>query len=256
MKRSAILLTLAALFSMASAQSDASTIESWQMNDPVGTGLPDLANDAGSAAWAGAAAQVATNGSGALAYSVGADGSDNVFRNATLTNPDQTSGVFELAFNYVSADLSGGDDAGANVGYGFRDTATNSDLFIVRLHEQSGTLRLQTRIGGANTNLENFGVASLSSLAVRAVADLDADLLDVYWKLGVSAEQSALDIPIPDGEFDIVRMVANTNSADWGANDIVTVDFVTVSQIPEPAGFVLLGLGCATLAIARGRRGF
>ncbi len=212
----------------------AAVLESWQFNDPLGTELTSLTNDISSATWSPDASNATTDGVGALAYSQGADATDNIFRTATLTNKDQASGIFELEFSILAADLSGGDTAGANVGFGLRDESGN-DLFLVRLHKGSNKLKLQTRIGSTNTNLNTFGTNILGGseqpLLVRAVADLDTDLLDVFWTIGAGAEQSSLDIAINDFEFDQVRMVANTNITDWGASDSVTVDYLTVSSV-------------------------
>jgi hypothetical protein len=219
-------------------------IEDWQFNDDSGTQFSGLVNDAGSASWGGNTANATADGDGNLQFTVGADAGDNIFRNATLTNPDQSSGVFELAFEYAGVTLAGGDATGANVGFGMRDSSTNSDLFLVRVQKQNGTLRLQTRISGTNTNLENFGVDTLTDpLAVRAVADLDTGLLDVYWTLGANPEQSSLGIAMAAGEFDLVRLIANTNSTDWGTADIVDVNYLTVSTIPEPSAAILLAGG-------------
>ncbi len=215
-------------------------VEDWQFSDTAGTQLPDLINDAGSASFSGSKDNVVADGDGNLQFTVGADASDNVFRNAELTNPDRNSGIFELAFEFAAATLSGGDATGANVGFGMRDSTSNSDLFLVRLQKQNSMLRLQTRIGATNTDLENFGSDTLSApLAVRALADLDAGTLDVFWTLGAGPEQSSLGIAMAPGEFDLVRLFGNTNATDWGTADVVDVSYLTVSTIPEPATLVL-----------------
>lgn len=248
MKSTTLLLTL--LLASVPQCVSAVVIESWQFNETVGTQISGLTNDIGSASFSGDKPQVTTDGAGALAFSQGADGSDNVFRIATLTTPNQTSGIFELEFSILSADLSGGDGAGANVGFGFRESDTNTDLFVLRLHEQSDTLRIQTRIGGTNSNLYNFGANVLAGadtpLVLRAVADLDHDLLDVYYTLGTGTEQSSLGIAIPDLQFDEIRMIANTNSTDWGAADLVTVDYLTLSQVETATGDVVLEVNTTT----------
>lgn len=223
----------------------AATIESWQFNDAAGVSLSDLANSAGTAVWNSNAANAVADGAGALVYSAGADASDNIFRTAPLTTPNLDSGIVELALLVRDAALAGGDASGANVGFGLREDGSNDDLFVVRLHRQNGALRLQTRItdesnATSNTTLTNFGTDSISDLLIRAVVDLDADMLDVHWKLGAGAEQSSTGIALRDREVDIVRMIANTNSTDWGADDTVALDFLTVAAIPEPATLPLL----------------
>ena len=240
MKRTLDYLLPLLFLSMMVNVSSAIVIESWQFNETAGTQFTGLINDAGSASFSSNKAQVVTDGVGALEFSQGSSGTDNIFRNATLTAPNQTTGTFEMEFSLLAADLSGGDATGANIGFGFRESGSNTDLFLVRLHEQSGTLRLQTRISGTNTNLHNFGadalIAADTPLLVRAVADLDNDLLDVFYTLGAGAEQSALAIAIPNLEFDQIRMVANTNNTDWGATDVVTLDYLTLSTEASGGG--------------------
>lgn len=226
-------------------------LEDFQFEDTAGTTLPSVANDAGTASFSGAAANVATDNAGNLEFTVGADASDNVFRNAALTTQGATTGVYELAFSF-SGSIAGGDATGANVGFGIRDdAATDVDLFIVRLHRQSSTLRLQTRIGNTNTNLENFGTTSVTNLTVRAVFNLDTDTMDVFWNNNGAGEQSSLGIAINDGELDMLRLASNTNTTDWGSSDVVDVGYLTLSSVPEPSSAALLGLGGLALILRR-----
>lgn len=219
----------------------ATPLEDWQFEDTEGTDLPSLANSAGSASFAGAAANAQTDDSGNLSFTVGVDAADNIFRNATVSNPNQTEGEYELAFEFVSADLSTGDITGANVGFGIRDDS-NNDLFLVRLHKQNGTVRLQTRVGNTNTDLEDFGGTSVSNLSVRVVFDLGNDRFDVYWSQPGSSEKCSTNIPMSDVdlELDIVRLLANTNTDDWGATDQIDVGYLTLSSYTAPAPAVAI----------------
>ncbi|BCX49808.1 hypothetical protein HAHE_37160 [Haloferula helveola] len=211
----------------------ATVLEHWEFEDVAGTQFTGLANSAGSASFSGNKDQVQTDGAGNLVFGVGADASDNVFRNATLTVPGQTTGVFEMEWTYPSATIEGGDATGANVGFGFRD-AGGTDLFLVRLQRQNSELRLQHRVGTSNTDLEDFNATTIADLRVRVVADLDADTFDVYWQLGAGPEQSSTGIAMSATglNFDEVRMTANTNTTDWGATDSVSVGELKVSELP------------------------
>lgn len=208
-------------------------IEQWLFEETAGTQFSGLINSAGSASFSGDKSNVTADGSGNLAFAVGADATDNVFRNATLTTAGRTSGVFEMEWTYSAADLGGGDAGGANVGFGFRDSGGN-DLFNVRLHKQSGTLRLQTRVAGSNVDLENFGGTTVADLRVKVVADLDARTFDVFWQVGAGPELSTTGIAMdPAGlTFDDIRMLANTNTDDWGPSDSVSVADLTLSEMP------------------------
>ena len=261
MFRYRLFLLGAGLLLVAPAAADATLVESWQFNDTAGTALNVLANDVvGGANFTGSKPQVTADGAGALKFTVGLDASDNVFRNATLASPNNSTGVFELAFSFLTADFSGGGAAsGANVGFGARDES-GGDLFLVRLQETSADkIKLQVKTGSTST-LNNFGVGVLSGtdtpLNIRAVFDLDTDLLDVFWTIGAGAEQSSLGIAIPNLEFDQVRLVANTNTDDWGAADSVTVDYLTVSTVavPEPSTFGLWAVGFAIAGLRSHRR--
>ncbi|QHI69085.1 endo-1,4-beta-xylanase [Tichowtungia aerotolerans] len=209
-------------------------LEDWQMNEAAGANLSGLVNSAGSAVWSGDKENVQTDGSGNLLFSVGANSSDNLYRNSTLTQNGVTNGVYQLSFAFPSATLAGGDAAGASVGFGLRDETTSSDLFLIRLQRQNSELRLQTRIGTTNTDIYDFNATSLpGALAIRAVFDLDADLMDLYYSIDGGAEVSETDIVINDGVMDAVRMACSLNNVDFGAADFVAVDYLTLSRINE-----------------------
>ena len=219
-------------------------IESWQFSEAAGTGFTGLINSAGTATWPTDVAFVTTDGNGGLQFTQGDSPTANIFRSANLSSPNQNSGKYALEWAYSSAtlsDLASGD----NVGFGIRDTSANVDPFVVRLYEQSGTLRLQTRINNVNSELFNFGTDSLTSpLVVQAVADLDNDLLDVH--ISGAENQSFIGIALPDLEMDAVRMIARTNALEWGAADEVTVDYLTLSQFVNPNPPVTLEINTTT----------
>ncbi|MEO0514913.1 MAG: PEP-CTERM sorting domain-containing protein [Planctomycetota bacterium] len=238
---------MAAAIALSTASAHAAVIEDWQFGDAADTALNAVANAGPNNSSLGAAAtsgNVTTDGAGNLRFSVGADASDNLFRNSNSALGLST-GTVTLSFTYSDASITGGDASGANVGFGFREEGTNTDLFAVRLQKQSGSLRLQTRIAGSNTNLENFGTDTLAGpLAVTAVANLDTDLLDVSWSINGGTVSTATGIAITDATYDFLRTAANLNTTDFGANDTVGVDFITVDYVvPEPASLALVALG-------------
>jgi len=208
-------------------------LEHWLFDDVVGTNFSGLAKEAGSAAFGGNVDHVETDGVGNLLFTQGEDASDNLFRNATLTAPGQTTGRFQLEWTYSSATLNGGDASGANVGFGFR-AADGTDLFNVRLHRQSSELRLQHRVGSSNTDVFDFNTTTLTDLRIRVVANLDTDTFDIHWSLDGGAEQSATAIAMvaSDLVFDDIRMFSNTNTTDWGANDSVAISELKLSALP------------------------
>ena len=199
------------------------------MNDANGTGIGGLANSAGSGAWSGDLPNVVT-ASGNLRFTQG----DNNYRNSSLTNPNVTSGLYELTFKYSAVTLAGGDSTGATVGFGLRDEGVGSDLFLVRILRQNNKLLLQTRIGMTNTTIHDFGggVSALpDTVGIRAVVDLDSDLMDLYYEIGTGGETRVADIAIADGEMDQVRMVGVLNAVDFGATDFVNIDYVSLRSL-------------------------
>lgn len=240
------LLSLMAVAGVGYSSAAATPIEDWQFNEAATTQFTGLANSVGTAGWSANVANAATDGAGSLEFTVSVDdpetiedeSADDIFRVTTLTNPNQSTGKFELAFTYTAATIAGGDATGAGVGFNVRDDS-NTDLLNVRLQRQGGTLRLQRRnsTSGINTDLEDFGSDSLSGpLAVRVIFDLDSDTFDVFWEPDGQPERCQTNIPMdaPDLELDKLRMYAITSSDDWGATDSVTVDFLTLSTYTAP----------------------
>jgi len=225
----------------------AAPLDDWQFNEVADTVLSDLTNSAGTAGWSGSVPNVVTDGFGSLVFSVSVDdpetpeedeSTSDIFRVTTVTNPNQSTGKFELAFTYTAASIGGGDLTGASVGFNVRDDS-NDDLLNVRLQRQNGTLRLQRRNSqtGVNTDLEDFGTTSLSGpLAVRVILDLDSDTFDVLWTPDGQAERCQTNIPcdLPGLELDKLRMYGITSADDWGALDTVEVDFLTLSPFTDP----------------------
>ena len=202
-------------------------IEDWQMGDPGGTQIEGLFNTYGTGVWSGSLPNVAT-ASGKLRFTQGS----NSYRNSSLTKPNVVSGKYELDFKYAAATMAGGDATGAAVGFGLRDEGANADLFLVRVLRQNGVLRLQTRIGNSNATYHDFGSTSLpDTLTIRAVVDLDADLMDLYYAIGAAPETLVADIAITDGEMDQVRMVGVVNATDFGATDFVDIDYVSLRSL-------------------------
>ena len=74
------------------------------MNDADGAGIGGLVNSAGSGAWSGDLPNVVTT-NGNLRFTQGSDND----RNSSLTNPDVTTGLYELDFKYAAVTMAGGD---------------------------------------------------------------------------------------------------------------------------------------------------
>jgi hypothetical protein len=238
-----------AVMALAATTASAVVIEAWEMNDPNGTTLSNLVNSAGSAAFNSQAPNVTTL-NGNLRYT---QGSGNLFNIAPLTVQDVTSGQYELSFMYTAADFSSGDAAGANVGFGIRDTTTNVDKFLIRLQKVSGTIRLQSRISGANTTLHNFGASVLpDSVSVRAVFDVGTGALDVFYAIGAGPESST-SLTMAAGEMDSIRIANNLNPIDFGATDFAEVDYLRLDQIPEPATLGMIAFGSGAIMFIRRR---
>ncbi|MCP5548879.1 MAG: hypothetical protein H7A50_16070 [Akkermansiaceae bacterium] len=231
-------------FGTYTAPTPQAAIEDWQFDDAAGASFNDALNSAGTTNLGGAAANALTDGSGNMEFTVGSTDADNIFRTSDLSDPGQTTGIFEMEWFVTSADLSGGDATGANFGFGMRETGTNKDLFLVRVHIQNDTLRLQHRVGNTNTDLIDFGTTSVSDLLIRVSADLDTDTFSVFWQQGTGIGQCVSDIPMfePGLSFDIIRTAVNTNNIDWGPTDFALVDYLTIRGPSAVAAYLSLSI--------------
>jgi len=215
-----------------------SILEEWNFEDAANVQLQGTVNSAGTAAFKGATANATSNGTGKFRISQGVDAADNLYRNAdNLTAASRSTGLYEMSFRIADLDLSTGDASGANIGFGFRDSAVSgnaSDILLIRIHEQNDKLQLQTRIDGSTNVLFTFDSNALSDLIVRAVIDLDTRMGDVYYDLSGAGEVqvgTGIALGVAAFTWDQLRFVATTNTTDWGATDYATVDYLRVSKL-------------------------
>lgn len=213
----------------------------FQMDDPNGTTMGNLA-DSGTAGVGFAAglnnATAATNGTGLLVMTPGTNGFGG-------TSPflGLTTGTYVFEMSFVDSTMNGNAN-GAQAKFGLRTGGGGSsqELFRVGLDRDGGVMSLQLETFGANastTDLVDFdGNSFTGSLNVSAVIDLDTNLVDVFWS-GV-ATGSLLDTPVSDQAVDQIQFSGGLGSL--GQGDVVNVDFVTLN-IPEPASLALVGLG-------------
>jgi hypothetical protein len=134
--------------------------------------------------------------------------------------------------------LTGGDASGANIGIGFKDSAFGSDLFRVRINKTGPGLALNTYFnsgaGDVYTGLHTFtSVYDLtSSLKIRAVVDLDANVADIYMTEGAGTETHKGQVALrTDAVWDQLSFTTINNSTDWGVNDVVEIDYLKIRKL-------------------------
>lgn len=183
---------------------------------------------------------VTTNGSGLLVFTQGTGGGPGNAFGGTTPFVGLTTGVYELEFEFVDSSMTGADSATVKYGLRTGGSGGSQELFRVGLDRSGGTMSLQLEIGASDIDLVDFaGNALAGALNVRAIIDLDADLVDVIWS--GAATGSSLDNPVADQAVDQIQVSAFLGSLD--PTDTVNVDFVTLSVVPEPASLTLVGAG-------------
>lgn len=218
----------------------------FQMNEAAGTELESLVDSGTSGSTFGnGPANVVTDGAGSLVYTLG----NNAF---VPTTPalNLTTGIYELELEFGASSIGSGTNA-PEVGFALWSSGS-SELFRISLDKVGGDLTLAMRIGTTVTVLEDFGggVTSFASpLNVRAVVDLDTENLDIFWS--GAATGSSLNNTASDLTLNGIR--TSSNLQFFGATDSVSVDYVTLDVIPEPASMTLVGLGLVAI-MRRGAR--
>lgn len=212
-------------------------IEHWPFEDAAGVPLKDAANVAGTAAFSGEAASVATTGSGVLRVTQDpSKPTGGAFLGSLpLTIGPRTTGVYEVEFLISAASLGTGDASGASVGFGLKDSAAATDIFRVRLNKTTAGLAISTYIGTTYTTIKNFpGLTTLATpVKVRAVVDLDAHTADVFLTEGSNPELPKVTVPLSTTAttWDQMSFAASNNSADWGPSDSVEIADLTVRKL-------------------------
>jgi hypothetical protein len=220
-------------------------------SDSVGTLLTDAADSVGSSSFSGTSTGVTVDANNDIVFGFS---TSNYFGNAALPATYSTQ-TLELAFTVTGYDISAGDAGGAVAGFGLRNIGATTDLFAYRIIKTSGTVKLQHRIGTTNTNLVDFGntADTFTTLDARAVVDLAANTVDFYWSIDGGAESSSLGVAVADLDIDGLRAVSNLVTPNMGSGDFVSFDDVSVTLVPEPSTYALLG-GMFALALVIYRR--
>ncbi|VGO18654.1 hypothetical protein [Pontiella sulfatireligans] len=241
MKKTAVIQIAILAFAVSAS---AAVLEDWQMNDIDGRKVTKLNNDAGTATFATANAGVTvTNGHLRASYFVSNYG---LLSNAELTTPDLTSGSYTVETKFISGSTVNSNGLGGSFTVGLSDINGDdrTDLWSIGLINKAEGLRLQVKVGTTRTDVHYFNSHTLTNdLVVRAVVDLDNDLLDVYYTIGTNSEQSSLDLSVNDGAVDVVRL--NVGNQKYVAGDHIEIDYLTFSDSAStntgPANTVVLG---------------
>jgi iduronate 2-sulfatase len=214
-------------------------LHNFQFADPDGTTLDGLVDSGGAASFTGSDAWVRTD-SGELLIS-DADGEGNIFSSGTPTPIETNTGVFDLEFSILSADLTGSSN-GANFGFGIRDdtqaVSSEKDIALVRIQHQGGELQLQSRMDGANETHYQFGTESIADVGVRARVTLngsDPGLVELYLTIGAGSEQLVDSRALVGGKtLNALRFINSQSSSGsdvWGSLGTARIGFFRVTRI-------------------------
>ena len=215
------------------------TLEYWPFDDTAGTQLKDSTNSTGTAVFTEAAVSAQTDGAGALRItqhpSITTQWQGDFIIAEPMMFESRNTGKYEIEFVVLSADLTAGDSNGASFGFGMRDSAADTEIFMVRINKTGGGLAVSTYIDSTYTLLHTFtDQFALSEPAkIRSVVDLDADTADVYLTIGSAAEFFAgqVNLGASGTNWDSMIYAGQNNQTDWGASDFATIDYLKVRKL-------------------------
>lgn len=231
-------------------------LHNWQFNDAGGTSLSSTTNSGADVGTHGSFISdltgVTTDGSaltvdnnGAvdtqawlspidLAYTTGVYHLDTRISSWNLTTSNGNSGLF-IGF------VEGTPDASATVTADFNLTSNGSNM------------RLQSRIGDTTySGLTNFATTG-TDLLVRVSLDLDANTATLLYDHGSTG--SFTTVVTESLNTRTVNGFRFRQSANWSgaAPDTVSIDYLTITQVPEPSTYALI-LGGIVLGFVAYRR--
>lgn len=278
----------ATLFSLSLPLHAAVMLEDYQFGDSAGTGLKSVTNSGTSGnTWnfniGGAPGEGATDGTGNLV--IGADatsGSSAITKDytrkveftTTVTGSTYGDYVFEVSVGDIDlAGAAGDGELGEKEGLNFKLIKANGDSVNMTVELNSNGVdpdALRTRhstsgasVGGTAAN-KNFGTGAVTTsngVVLKIEGNLVTGEFDTYWRreTGTSSTYTAIIID-GTGLTDIDEIMlgieaddGTSNTAGWGTNDNMNLDFLTleVTAVPEPSSATLLGLGALALTLRR-----
>lgn len=178
------------------------------------------------------------------------DGADpSAFKTtAPSSQAGATSGLFQVGWDYVSADFANTDaaDGSANIGFGIRSEADgNQDAaFRLRYDGTANEFLLQlTDANGANQTLATFAGNQLTNLSVRMVLDLDsrgaAGSLKLFYTPNGGGEMAGTVAGMlhPLFRIDLLRYAVQTTNGGtaWALGDAAITDNLVFSLLTATA---------------------
>jgi hypothetical protein len=253
--------------------SSAAIIEDFQFNEPLSSPITSAVNSANAGnAWLSQNTAVESTSNGSGAFRIQKSSVTGQVGN-TLEMTNITSGkvwlVAEIAgWNYTATPSA----TSERVRFGFLDndppaagsSTITAEMQIDRL--PSGNLTVTGDAGGTGstatvTSSADFGLVRTTPLQLVLEVDADADTYTISYKDGASPYVSLTTGNLGERSAGIDREARSVRFAFTGtfgeAGEFFDVDrlyVTTTNPIPEPSGFVLLGMTC-TVAAGWRRRG-
>jgi len=230
-------------------------VQDWQFNDANGTTLNNAANSVGGGnSFDTDLSGVETDGSGLLTVNNAGSTANSWLDTANL---GYTTGQYLIEANIASWNLNTDNGAsGLYVGFmdGNNNTTVTADFNII----SNGTnMILASRIGDTTRSGSTNFALSGSDLTIRVLVDLDAGTSgEVTTSYDLGSTGTFTDIVT--GESLNGRSLVDfrfRQSANWsGASDSLSMDYLTITQIPEPSSIFLLASGLTLCLLHRRRR--
>jgi endo-1,4-beta-xylanase len=177
--------------------------------------------------------------------------SESAFRTTDPSSYDaSTSGMFQVSWDFVSADFVNTDtaDTSANIGFGLRSKNNGNEDVAFRFRYDGTANQFLVQLTDANGANQTFPASaisgnSLSNLNVRMIVDLDnrgsAGSVKLYYTPDDGSEVVLTEAGMASATFqmDQYRYAVQTSNGgtDWQVGDVVTTDNLVVSLLMESA---------------------
>jgi len=269
MKKTGATIVLAVILPFAGGYADV-LLQDWQFNDANGTAL-NAATNTGTIGTAfnfgGPRTQAGNLNIGDTQYYSWDPGSGTTYRSADFGALSTGQYLFEFVIS--DWDLAGSDGLGTvNNGIKFNfgsaasgsaqlefEAGSTSDIRVRSQNSNNGTLSGTD----AQHQLYSLDLTNTAPVTVQLLADLDTGAWSTQVDFGNAA--GFFDL-VTDGtgmtSIDRIQFVVDASNGTWEysgvggtATEFVKIDSVTLSQVPEPATFGMLGLGAIMMVVVR-----
>jgi len=180
-------------------------------------------------------------------------------KSALSSSIDLTAGLVTLSMAFTDVDWSGTPLANNNIGFRlYESAAVDAEYVGINIFDNGDRIRARsdnsTAMGGQDT-VGRYGADLTASGTYNAVIEVDYANDEIRFTGGWDWNPAGEDVVTTTVDFAAAGFstIGNfqTRYANWSTGDTITMDDITVSQVPEPATFGMLGLGAIVIFTAR-----